>query len=85
MKNELDEEKSKFQVYSSLFLEQYKSTTIHKHQKYALTATIEYFETKNNDTTLLVLPTGTGKSGIISFLPYVLNKRKILIITPSPH
>lgn len=32
---------------------------------------------------LIVAPTGAGKSGIIVMLPYVLESKKVLILTPS--
>ncbi|CAL8128964.1 unnamed protein product [Orchesella dallaii] len=35
------------------------------------------------DPVLIVAPTGSGKSGMIVLLPYVLQSRKVLILTPS--
>ncbi|CAL8128925.1 unnamed protein product [Orchesella dallaii] len=35
------------------------------------------------DPLLIIAPTGSGKSGIIVMLPYVLQSRKVLILTPS--
>jgi DNA repair protein RadD len=32
---------------------------------------------------LIVLPTGTGKSGVASLAPYVLEAKRVLILTPS--
>lgn len=32
---------------------------------------------------LVVMPTGTGKSGVVALIPYALNSSKVLIITPS--
>ncbi len=35
------------------------------------------------ETFLIIAPTGSGKSGIISMLPYLLQVKKALLITPS--
>ncbi|MBM1191287.1 DEAD/DEAH box helicase [Pseudomonas weihenstephanensis] len=42
----------------------------------------EHFENSNEDA-LIVLPTGTGKSGLISIVPFGLSKGRVLIITPG--
>jgi superfamily II DNA or RNA helicase len=42
----------------------------------------EHFENSNEDA-LIVLPTGTGKSGLISIVPFGLAKGRVLIITPG--
>ncbi|WP_295483161.1 DEAD/DEAH box helicase family protein [uncultured Pseudomonas sp.] len=42
----------------------------------------EHFESSNEDA-LIVLPTGTGKSGLISIIPFGLAKGRVLIITPN--
>lgn len=33
---------------------------------------------------LVVLPTGSGKSGVAALAPYVLNATRVLVLTPSP-
>jgi superfamily II DNA or RNA helicase len=44
----------------------------------------EFFKDPNNpNITLVVLPTGSGKSGIAALAPYVLNSSRVLVITPS--
>lgn len=42
-----------------------------------------YFETPTNKEALVVLPTGTGKSGLISIAPYGVSRKRVLIITPG--
>lgn len=43
----------------------------------------EYFKGNPNGEALVVLPTGTGKSGLISIAPYGVSKGRVLIITPG--
>ncbi|MCY9669576.1 DEAD/DEAH box helicase family protein [Paenibacillus alginolyticus] len=43
----------------------------------------EYFESNPNGEALIVLPTGTGKSGLISIAPYGVSKKRVLVITPG--
>ncbi|EPF6423501.1 DEAD/DEAH box helicase [Acinetobacter baumannii] len=42
-----------------------------------------YFEENPNGEALVVLPTGTGKSGLISIAPYGVADGRVLIITPG--
>lgn len=43
----------------------------------------EYFSQTENKEALVVLPTGTGKSGLISIAPYGVSRKRVLIITPG--
>lgn len=43
----------------------------------------EYFKSNENKEALVVLPTGTGKSGLISIAPYGVAHGRVLIITPG--
>jgi len=43
----------------------------------------EFFSIEENKEALVVLPTGTGKSGLISIAPYGVAKKRVLIITPG--
>jgi len=64
---------------------------IYKHQIDAVLATRtavtkEEFQSQRGespDPLLIVAPTGSGKSGMIVMLPYVLRSSKVLILTPS--
>ncbi len=57
---------------------------IYEHQKDALVAIKEYFQQDvQRKIAIVVLPTGSGKSGIASLAPYILYSRRVLIITPS--
>jgi len=42
-----------------------------------------FYEENPNGEALVVLPTGTGKSGLISIAPYDVAKGRVLIITPG--
>lgn len=43
----------------------------------------EYFEACPNGEALVVLPTGTGKSGLISIAPFGVSKGRVLVVTPG--
>ncbi|MBY3623907.1 DEAD/DEAH box helicase family protein [Acinetobacter sp. CUI P1] len=43
----------------------------------------DFFETNPHGEALVVLPTGTGKSGLISIAPYGVSEGRVLIITPG--
>jgi superfamily II DNA or RNA helicase len=49
----------------------------------ALRSLREHFRQSEKNVALAVLPTGTGKSGIIAMAPYILNAARVLVITPS--
>lgn len=43
----------------------------------------EFFSDEENKEALVVLPTGTGKSGLISIAPFGVSHTRVLIITPG--
>lgn len=43
----------------------------------------EFFSTPENKEALVVLPTGTGKTGLISIAPFGVSDGRVLIITPG--
>ncbi|MEL5897984.1 DEAD/DEAH box helicase family protein [Clostridium sporogenes] len=43
----------------------------------------EYFIDNPGGEALVVLPTGTGKSGLVSIAPYGISKGRVLVITPG--
>ncbi len=43
----------------------------------------EYFLENPNGEALVILPTGTGKSGVVSIAPYGVCKKRVLVITPG--
>lgn len=43
----------------------------------------DYMNINTNGEALVVLPTGTGKSGLISIAPFEVSKGRVLIITPG--
>lgn len=43
----------------------------------------DYFEKNPNGEALVVLPTGTGKSGLISIAPFDVSDGRVLIVTPG--
>lgn len=52
-------------------------------QREAYIATYEYFTENENGEALIVLPTGTGKSGLISVLPFGISNGRVLVVTPG--
>lgn len=52
-------------------------------QREAYIAAYEYFTENEKGEALIVLPTGTGKSGLISVLPYGISNGRVLIVTPG--
>src|SRR5699024_9989303 len=38
---------------------------------------------KNKSTSIIDMPTGSGKTAVLMMAPYVLRKEKVLIVTPS--
>ncbi|HFT9209001.1 TPA: DEAD/DEAH box helicase family protein, partial [Escherichia coli] len=43
----------------------------------------DFFSNPGQREALVVLPTGTGKSGLISIAPYGVSQKRVLIITPG--
>lgn len=43
----------------------------------------EHFRNDPEEEALVVLPTGTGKTGLISIAPFGVSKGRVLIITPG--
>lgn len=43
----------------------------------------EYFKENPSGEALVVLPTGTGKSGLIAIAPYGVSNKRVLVITPG--
>ncbi|MDX8345806.1 DEAD/DEAH box helicase [Rossellomorea sp. YZS02] len=56
---------------------------LRKAQLGATHAIASYFTKENSKQALVVLPTGTGKTAVIMISPYLLDAKKVLIITPS--
>ncbi|MDD3417581.1 MAG: DEAD/DEAH box helicase family protein [Lachnospiraceae bacterium] len=52
-------------------------------QREAYIAAYEFFCENDKGEALIVLPTGTGKSGLISVLPYGISNGRVLVITPG--
>ena len=52
-------------------------------QREAYIAAYEYFTENEKGEALIVLPTGTGKSGLISVLPFGISDGRVLIVTPG--
>ena len=57
---------------------------IHRHQLEALLAVKNQLDEEGQpNIALVVLPTGCGKTGVAVLAPYVLNSRRVLVLTPS--
>ena len=78
---------SRFTVHSinvNSNLDQNPNLLIWDKQRQSLLRLRAWFMDRNRSrTALIVLPTGTGKSGIAALIPYVCNSSRVLIITPS--
>ncbi len=78
---------SRFTVHSinvNNNLDQNPNLSIWDKQRQSLLHLRAWFMDRNRSrTALIVLPTGTGKSGIAALIPYVCNSSRVLIITPS--
>lgn len=63
-----------------------ENDNIRDPQKFAYIKAIEYYD-KNTDLkdreSVIVLPTGTGKTGLIALLPFGIAKKRVLIIAPQ--
>lgn len=66
------------------------NSPLHQGQHRALIRTQQFFTGSavagapaSTDTAIVVMPTGAGKSGVAAILPYMLNSKRVLIITPS--
>lgn len=49
----------------------------------AIHAISSYFSLQNHNTAIVVMPTGSGKTAVLMMSPYVLRKKKLLVVTPS--
>ncbi|OXA47210.1 uncharacterized protein LOC110855792 isoform X3 [Folsomia candida] len=66
-----------------------QETNLHDYQIKAVLNTAEHFgkpldpDRNERSAALIVAPPGSGKSGMVALLPYVLNSHKVLVLTPS--
>ena len=85
---------SKFQKFEEQFtkflIEELKNkrTTLYEYQIKAVLETKNHFKKHETQGTkappaLIVAPTGSGKSGMVTMLPYVLGSAKVVVLTPS--
>lgn len=60
------------------------NTSLREPQIEAYYKTLEYYSNESNDrNAVIVLPTGVGKTGVMGLLPFLLCKKRTLIITPG--
>ncbi len=58
--------------------------SVYQHQVDAVRAcTKSLVGSATTDVALVVLPTGSGKSGVIALVPYAMLANRVLVITPS--
>lgn len=61
----------------------YNNNKLRNPQIEAYMAIKEYFDKNPMGEALVVLPTGTGKSGLVSIAPYGVSNKRVLVITPG--
>ncbi len=49
----------------------------------AIHAISSYFTLQNKKPAIIIMPTGSGKTAVITMSPYVLSATKVLVVTPS--
>jgi len=85
--NDGDNNETKFQKFHELvtrFLRGNEASNyLYRHQINALLGIRNFLNNNPLTPAILVAPVGSGKAGIITLLPYVLNSPKTLILTPS--
>ena len=80
---------SAFTLQHRFFMEEYfqhnnHDKCIYDHQHEALVAVKNQLDdVEQPNIALVVLPTGCGKTGVAVLAPYVLDSRRVLILTPS--
>lgn len=77
----------------SYFLKNYSNVTypidtdetpgLRNAQLGAIYAIGSYFTLNDQRAAILVMPTGSGKTAVLMLAPYILQKKKILVVTPS--
>lgn len=71
-------------LYSLKFNKQYNSTTgLRKAQLGAVYSIGSYFTLHIENAAIIVMPTGSGKTAVLMMTPYLLESKKVLIVTPS--
>ena len=56
---------------------------LYSHQVDALVAIDEYLSDPSKNIGVCIMPTGSGKSGVAVLTPYMMNKARVLVLTPS--
>jgi len=60
-----------------------RNSRLREPQLEGYVATLRFFRENPNGHALLILPVGSGKSGLIAILPYKIAKGRALVITPN--
>jgi|LFRM01.2.fsa_nt_gb superfamily II DNA or RNA helicase len=60
-----------------------KNSRLREPQLKGYIAALRYFRENPNGHALLILPVGSGKSGLIAMLPFRIAKGRVLVITPN--
>lgn len=66
-----------------LFKAREKENGLRNAQLGAVYAIGAYYTKENSEKALIVLPTGTGKTAVLMLSPYILEAKRVLVITPS--
>ena len=77
---------SYFETYYSKItypLDSEKSKGLRNAQLGAIHAVASFFSVNKKDTAIVIMPTGSGKTAVLMLIPYLIRKKKVLVVTPS--
>ena len=49
----------------------------------AIHAIASFFTINKKDASIVIMPTGSGKTAVLMLVPYLIRKKRVLVVTPS--
>ena len=49
----------------------------------AIHAIASFFTINKKDAAIVIMPTGSGKTAVLMLVPYLIRKKRVLVVTPS--